>query len=297
MKNRIILIVSLIAASICGKAQTNENIFLMNLGDSKVYLLSEGQRDGSTEILIGAKPEIIDKHAPNKSFPMATNVFLWQTDGKNILFDAGYGKLLFDNLQFLKVNSEEIDAIYITHMHGDHFGGLLRDGNVAFPTAVLYLSQAEYDYWTDDELFNKMPENRRGGILSVKNVLEAYKEQLCLFEPNTINSIDSVSFGIQAIACYGHTPGHTAYFLESGNDKLLIWGDLTHAMAIQMPYPKIAVTYDTHSENAIQSRSAILQWVSEQAIPVAGMHIAYPGIGTIEKSKAGYRFIPHPKIP
>jgi len=294
MKNRIIIIALFIMSSIYVQAQTNENIFSMTLGNSKVVLLSEGQRNGNTDILIGTKPEITEKYAPNKSFPMAANVFLWQVDGKNILFDTGYGKSLFDNLQSLGVNREDIDAIFITHMHGDHIGGLIHNGQVAFPKATLYISQSEYDYWTNEDVMHKLPENAQAGFLYAKKVIDAYKDRLHLFVPNAVNPPYNKTLypGIKAIAAYGHTPGHTAYLIESGKDKLLVWGDLAHAMAVQMPHPEIAVTYDSNPKDAIQSRAVILQYVSTHAIPVAGMHIPFPSIGIIKKSGTGYQFVP-----
>jgi len=294
MKTRIIVIALLIMTAICTNAQTNANIFSMKLGNSKLYVLSEGQRNGSTDILIGATQEMKQQYAPNNSFPMATNAFLWQVDGQNILFDTGFGKELFNNLQSLKLKPEDIEAIFITHAHGDHIGGLLVNEKAAFPHALLYVSKAEYDYWTSDDIMNKAPENSRGGFLLMKKVMAAYKDRLHLFEPNALNPPynNELCHGVKAIATYGHTPGHTAYLIESGNNKLLIWGDLAHAMAVQMPHPEIAATYDTNPESAIQSRSVILKFVSENAIPVAGMHIPYPSIGTIEKSNPGYKFIP-----
>jgi len=295
MKNRIVLVTLLMTVIISLKAQTNENAFSMKLGDGKFSLLTEGQRNGNLNIVVGVTPEIAAKYAPDKSFPMATNAFLWQIDGKNILFDTGYGRALFDNLQSLGVNPENIDAIFITHAHGDHIGGLLRNDQAAFPKATLYFPKAEYDYWTNDEVMKQMPENARNGFLLTKKVCEAYKDRLQLFEPNPVNPPynKTVYPGIKAIAAYGHTPGHTVFLLKSKKDKLLVWGDLTHAMAIQMPHPEIAMTYDSDPKEAVQSREVILKFVSEQAIPVAGMHIPFPGIGTVEKSDSeGYRFVP-----
>jgi glyoxylase-like metal-dependent hydrolase (beta-lactamase superfamily II) len=294
MKTKLITIIMFAMATVCVKAQTNENIFSAVLGKSKLFLLSEGQRNGSTEILIDATPELIKKYAPDNSFPMAANVFLWQINGKNILFDTGYGRNLFDNLQSIQLKPENIDVIFITHAHGDHIGGLLRDEKAAFPNAAIYMSKMEYNYWTNDSIMNQMPEKIRGGFLLTKKVVEAYKNRLHLFEPNALNPpyTKTVYPGIKAIAAYGHTPGHTVFLLESGKDKFLIWGDLAHAMAIQMPHPEIAVSYDVNSQDAIQARKVILQYVSENHIPIAGMHIAYPGMGAIKKSESGYLFVP-----
>ena len=294
MKIRIFTIIFLVIATFCAKVQKNENVFLLKLGDSRVYLLSEGQGKGNPGILINASPEIIEKYAPNDSFPIATNVFLYQTNGKNILFDTGYGKNLLDNLQSLNLTPDDIDAIFITHAHGDHFGGLLKDDKVVFTKAELFIAQSEYDYWTNEEVINQLPENRRGGFLAAKNVINAYSDRMHLFEPNPIDPpyYEELYPGIKAIIAPGHTPGHTLYLLESGKNKLLIWGDLTHAMAIQMPHPEIAVSYDTNPEMAIQSRLSILKFVTEQKIPIAGMHNPYPGIGTVEKLETGYKFVP-----
>jgi len=294
MKNRIIIITLFIMSTICMQAQTNENIFSMKTGNGKLVLLSEGQRMGTTDILMEATSEIKEKYAPGNSFPMATNVFLWQANGKNILFDTGFGKFLFDNLQSLGVKPEDIDAIFITHMHGDHIGGLIHNGQAAFPKAALYIAQSEYDYWTNEDVMHKLPENAQAGFLFAKKVTDAYKNHLHLFEPNAVNPPYNKALypGIKAIATYGHTPGHTAYLIESGKDKLLVWGDLAHAMAVQMPHPEIGVTYDSNSKEAIQSRAIILQYVSDRAIPVAGMHIPYPSIGTIKKLGTSYQFVP-----
>jgi glyoxylase-like metal-dependent hydrolase (beta-lactamase superfamily II) len=114
--------------------------------------------------------------------------------------------------------------------------------------------------------------------------------------PGTLeNGGAEVIKGIYAIAAYGHTPGHTMFMVESDGEKLLIWGDLAHAMAIQMPRPGISMTYDADPVAAAKVRIAVLDYVAENEIPVAGMHVAYPGIGRVSKdpeNSGGYKFIP-----
>jgi glyoxylase-like metal-dependent hydrolase (beta-lactamase superfamily II) len=282
MTHKFILLIFIFMAAIGSNAQcTTGTDFPERVGDYKVYLLSEGQQKGNTGILIGATPEMIAEQIPDGTFPNAANAFLVQTPDKNILVDTGFGRLLFENLKSTGLDANQIDVVLITHMHGDHIGGLLKNGQVLFPNAQLYISQPERDYWAGE---------KNAGAVAVLN---AYEQQLVLFEPNSLDSLSqSLLPGIIPVATYGHTPGHTSFLVESKGDKLLIWGDLTHAMAIQMPYPQVAVTYDVNPEEAVQSRQAVLKYVSENAIPVAGMHIAYPAMGKVQASGSGYEFVP-----
>ncbi|MDR1552048.1 MAG: MBL fold metallo-hydrolase [Prevotellaceae bacterium] len=278
-----LLFVSLMFTNITD--QENVNIFKFTVGNFEVTTLSEGQQKSGSSILIGTSPEMIKKYAPDGTYPSACNAFLVQTTDKTILVDAGFGRNLFDNLESQNVSAEKVDIILLTHMHGDHTGGLLRDGKVTFPNAQLYIAQAEHDYW--------MTVDSRGSV-QARNIIEAYKSQLHLFTPVDFeNTSTELISGVQAIAAYGHTPGHTAYLLKSDNAQFLIWGDLTHAIAIQMPHPEISVTYDVNPNEAALTRKKTLEYVEKNKIPVAGMHIAFPAMGNIKASAVeGYEFEP-----
>jgi len=43
--------------------------------------------------------------------------------------------------------------------------------------------------------------------------------------------------GVSAVLLAGHTPGHTGWLIQSGQEGLLIWGDVVHLAAIQIPRP------------------------------------------------------------
>lgn len=274
------------------RAQEEKNaIITYDVGNFTITLLSKGQQQGKTGILVGATEEMLKQTAPEGTFPNATNVFLVETGEKTILFDAGYGRRLFENLKSYGKTADEIDAILLTHMHGDHIGGLLREHERCFPSATLYIPQSEHDYWLSDEEMQKNPDNRRGSFLNARKVIDAYKDKLQLFTPGEIDDSNELIPGIRSIAAYGHTPGHTGYLLESAGSKLFIWGDLTHAMAIQMPYPEVAVTYDVDPVKATESRQRLLKYVADQKIRIAGMHIQYPAIGDVkENPSGGYQF-------
>jgi len=248
-----------------------QNTFSIKTTPSEVIMISEGQREGGLNIVKGATPEMIEQVAPNSTFPMATNCFLIRTHkGKNILIDTGYGQGLFAGLKNLGITHESIDVILITHLHGDHTGGLLRDGKAAFPNATLMMSVLEAQ---------SANENAR-------KAMGEYK--LETFQPG-INSPTVVYDNVTAMTCYGHTPGHTIYFI----DNVVIWGDMIHAMAFQMPYPSVGVTYDGNPDLAIASRLGILRYLVANNYLVGGMHVPYPGIGKLDSNgKGGYIFTP-----
>jgi Zn-dependent hydrolases, including glyoxylases len=255
------------------------DVFRTKIGSHiAVYTLSEGQQQGSTKILKNASEEIIQETAPDGTFPNAVNAFLIKKDGKNILVDTGFGRKLFDNLESIGVKSTSISAILLTHAHGDHIGGLVKDGKSTFPFATIYVSEKEHNYWISEK--NK----------SYITVTELYN--IKTFKPNKLNKVTKpVLEDIFAIEAYGHTPGHVGFLIKAKKgEKLLIWGDLTHAMAVQMPYPKVSVTYDVNPEEAAETRLKILDYVVKNNTLVAGMHIAHPATGWIIKKGNGFEF-------
>ena len=272
------------------------HVYTYKAGAFEVSLLSEGQSDGNSSNLIGADEATMQKYVPSGTYPTAVNAFLVRTP-RLVLIDAGFGRELFSNLKSLGVEPSQIDTVLLTHMHGDHIGGLLVDGKPAFPKADLYLAQQERDYWADEKIMKTFPADRQGGFKNAQKVLAAYGEAVRTFNPSELGSSDEPLLpGIRAVAAFGHTPGHTLYMLQDeahDGAKLLIWGDLTHAMAVQMPVPQVAMTYDVDPEMAVTSRRAVLKYVADKKIPVAGMHVPYPGIGKVTPlSAGGYRFTP-----
>ena len=271
--------------------RAQEDIITFDVGSFAVTLLSEGQGQGNSKILIGATEEMQKQSIPDGSFPIATNVFLIEMEEKMVLIDAGYGQKTLDNLELLGKKTSDIDAIFITHCHGDHIGSLFLNNKRTYPNATLYISKAEYDYYMSDTQMNSVPENRRGNFTSVRQLFDAYKDKLSVFSPGEIVNANEIIPGMRGIAAYGHTAGHTGFMLESNGQKLFFWGDLTHAMAIQMPFPEVAVTYDADPKKAVESRQQLLKYLSDSKIRIAGAHIQHPAIGLLKKnSDKGYIF-------
>ena len=288
MRNRVLNFLLLWVLSVY-VVSAQDNVITFYIGTGSVTLLSEGQRKGGTNVLVGATDEMIKKAIPDGAYPSATNVFLVVTEKYTALIDAGLGRKTVENLELSGKKASDIDAIFITHFHGDHIGSLLLNNEKVYPKATLFISKPEYDYYMNDAMMNTLPENRRGAFTTARNIFKAYT--LEIFNPGEIDNAKELLPGLRGVAAFGHTPGHVGFMFDSEDANLFFWGDLTHAMAIQMPYPEVAMTYDTDTAKAIACRLKLLTFLSNNNIRVAGAHIEYPGIGYIKKNAlSGYDF-------
>ena len=267
--------------------ETEQLIYHYPLGGTEVVLLSDGQNTGDPSVLVGASEEIIKEFVPTGTAGGAFNIFLLKQNGKNIIVDSGMGIHLVENLAKEGVSPEQVDMILLTHMHGDHIGGLLKDGQRVFPNAELYISEKEVAYWTNKELQASLPEGQQRGFAGAQAVVEVYKDKLHLFEPQPVEQMQELVPGVKSIASYGHTPGHTCYLVENGGSKLVIWGDLINFHLVQVPHPEIATRYDIDPVMAAESRAHLLGWIESQGITVAGMHVPYPAMGKLNRTQRG----------
>jgi glyoxylase-like metal-dependent hydrolase (beta-lactamase superfamily II) len=275
----------LLGTAVIPGAFADTNIFAYKTGNFEVWTLVENRRQGGVpSILIGADKAALDRYYPGGTSESETNTFLIRGNGKIILVDTGFGTTLFESMKALNISPDSVDAVLLTHMHGDHIGGLQKNGKPLFPKAKIYLAQQERDYWTKTNV-------NQGAVAA----LAAYPGKVETFSPGELSSWQGGSKtkellpGLTPIAAFGHTPGHTLFMIESDGQKLLIWGDLMHAEAIQFPRPDTSVTYDTDPVMAAESRKKVLEYVAANKIPIAGMHLVYPAIGSVSVEGAGYK--------
>ena len=263
-------------------------IFTYRVGRFEVYMLVENRRQGTIgSLLVGADPAQSARYLPGGTYTAETNTFIIRSPERILVVDTGFGGAIFEGMKKLGIDPAAVDGVLLTHLHGDHIGGLQREGKPLFPRARVYLSRQEEEYW--------LRANPNPGAAAA---LGAYGSRVETFSPGELGSKLTELFpGISPAAAFGHTPGHTLYLAESGGERLLLWGDLMHVQDIQFPLPQTAVSYDTDPRAAAESRRKALDYVSAHTIPVGGMHLVYPAVGRVLKEGAGYRFVPAAEAP
>ena len=224
------------------------------MDDMVVYTITDRISSMSIDLFKGSYDDsLLSQLMPEGESRSAINVFFIKTTGyygggkHNILIDAGLGEdaggMMLQQLHKLGVKTEEIDAVCLTHLHGDHIGGLLKEGKPVFPNADVYLSVDEFNAWSDDG-----PMASRND--QWKQVLSVYSNRIKL-----CNNGDTIVDGwVVAHLAPGHTPGHTMY--ESG--LCLFIGDLVHAQDIQYAYPEFCARYDNNPAQAVETRKRVL---------------------------------------
>jgi glyoxylase-like metal-dependent hydrolase (beta-lactamase superfamily II) len=243
------------------------------LRSGKLTVLTESRSVRTNSILINASAEDQSRFIPNGTYPSGTHAFLYRpsSGAAPFLIDTADGFNLIENLNSLGVSLAGIASIYITHMHGDHIGGLLNGSVAVFPNAQVFIEESEFAYWKN------LSDSGDSRGAQAGRVFNGYGERIVQFKADG-SAVGQT--GVKAFAEYGHTPGHTGFLIED----YLLWGDVTHAMAIQMPRPRVAVTYDLNPYQAIESRLSILDRVIQNGWKVGGAHIPWPAVGAIAKS-------------
>ncbi len=275
--------------------------FRMMLGDFEVTALSDGTVDlPFDKLLTNTTPAKVNK-ALARSFlktPVESsfNAFLVNTGSKLVLIDTGAAKLfgptLGNLLAHLKASGyqpEQIDEIYITHLHVDHVGGLMDGEKMAFPNATVRADRKEADFWLSQVNLDKAPADAKGFFQGAMASLNPYVKagKFSAFDGNT-----ELVPGIKAVATRGHTPGHSNYVVESKGQKLVLWGDLIHAAHVQFSEPSVTIQFDTDSKAAAAQRKRAFAEAAKGGYWVAAAHIAFPGIGHVRTSGKVYEWVP-----
>ncbi|ARE38706.1 Metallo-beta-lactamase family protein [Rhodovulum sp. P5] len=193
-----------------------------------------------------------------------------------ILFDTGLNaEGITAALAAAGYAPDQVDKVVITHMHGDHIGGLRSEGGETFANAVYLTGATEFDSWD------------MSGNDGFEGKVRPLAEKMTFLDDG-----GSVASGVTAMSAFGHTPGHMAYMLESDGKQLVLGADFANHYVWSLAYPDWEVRYDRDKAMAAETRKRMLGMMAADKVPFIGYHMPFPGLGFVEAQGSGYRYVP-----
>lgn len=274
-------------------------VYHRRVGDIVVTAVSDGFLEGNLDVLRNIDKEEARAILTANFRPArrtAVNCFLIYTAGKLALIETGCGRYMQDsggqllkNLAALGVDPASIESVLLTHMHPDHSAGLtdMTTGKPHFANAELVMHENEPKHWFDDAAMARGTEReKRLMFQQAREQAAPYRSRMRTFTHGEVFP------GVTAIPIHGHTPGHTGYLIESGGDRLLIWGDVVHMPEVQVPRPEVSMVVDTDPAAAAAARRRVFDMVASERLLVTGMHLHFPGFSHVVREGSGYRLVP-----
>lgn len=282
-----------------------EYVRFVPVGDVEVAIIADGGRQIDIPDGIVANASMAEVSSalevegyPKGIMPFFFNPVLVNNAGKRALIDTGNGESAFEqskgavgqlttNLQRVGVDRTSINAVIITHFHGDHINGLLTKESLnAFPAAEIHVPAAEWAYWMDDANMREAPDSFKPNFENVRRVFSA------IAKVKQFNHGDEVVPGVLAMSTPGHTPGHTSMVISSRSESLIVQGDVTNLPALFVRNPGWHARFDMNALVAESTRRKLYEWLVSEDIPVSGYHFPFPAIARVERQAHGYTLAP-----
>ncbi len=217
---------------------------------------------------------------------------LIDTGAERVLVDTGFGASgrekgsgqLLAGLKEAGYDPTDITIVALTHLHGDHIGGLMENGEPAFKNARYVTGETEFNFWTDKARQGTPAEGNHKAVMA--NVAPLKDRFTFLKDGDTIVS------GMSAVLAPGHTPGHMIFNVESEKARLVMTGDTANHYILSLQHPDWQVRFDMDKAQAAATRRRVFDMLAAERVPFLGYHMPFPAVGFVEKYQDGYRFVP-----
>jgi glyoxylase-like metal-dependent hydrolase (beta-lactamase superfamily II) len=305
----LVAIASLVAtpnAALAAAPQHHDQVpgfYRLMVGDIEVTALFDGSTAFDPHWLNGKKTTMDSvvnaRHEDPHMLDVVDSGFLVNTGRQLILVDAGAGTWwhaealgrLAGSLRSAGYTPEEVDLVLVTHLHADHVGGLTtQDGKRVFPNAEVYVAKTENDFWLSPEIAAKAPKDAQPFFQGAQAIAAPY---IKAGKWHTFSGAESIVDGMQVVPLPSHTPGHTGYEFSSKGQKILFWGDIVHAVRVQLQHPEVTAIFDIDPTAAAATRRQLLPKLAREDILIAAPHMSlFPPVGRVRKEGNGYSWAP-----
>jgi glyoxylase-like metal-dependent hydrolase (beta-lactamase superfamily II) len=215
------------------------------------------------------------------------------TGRHRVLVDTGMGAPSGKLLALLRTHGIEpgaIDTVVLSHGHPDHVGGCLAEaGKPAFFNARYVMLRKEWDYWMSNPNLAELPvppEFKHDMLATTLRNLSGVRSQLDLINPET-----EIVEGINAIAAFGHTPGHMALEISSADRQLLFAADAV-VLPLHLQFPETIGVTDHVPSEVVATRLMLLEKAAQQRSLISTSHFPFPGLGYAIESGTRWRWRP-----
>jgi glyoxylase-like metal-dependent hydrolase (beta-lactamase superfamily II) len=279
---------------------TPPDIHKFKVGSFDVLVVKDGSRPsgvpnetfGTNQSAETVGALLADNFLPTDQFVNGFSPTLIDTGSDVILFDTGFGKSghamgagrLVEGMASAGYMPGDVTKVVLTHLHGDHIGGLMEDGKPAFPNATYITGQSEYDFWVDGARAGTPAEGNQKSVLA--NVKPLADKMTLIGEGGDVAS------GITGMLAAGHTPGMMIFNVESQGKRLILTADTANHFVLSLQRPEWEVRFDMDKAKAAATRKRVFDMIATDKVAFLGYHMPFPAVGYAEKQETGYRFVP-----
>jgi glyoxylase-like metal-dependent hydrolase (beta-lactamase superfamily II) len=232
---------------------------------------------------------------PPSLLPISFTALLVNTGSKLVLIDTGTAGQVVDSAGFMNANlaaagiaPSAIDLILISHFHPDHIDGIkTKDGEKVFPNAEILVPEPEWTFWMDDGNLSRSSGTVHRYFLNARRIFKDIAKEVRPFKPGA-----ELAPGIVSVPAFGHTPGHTAFAIHSGNQSMMAMSDTAREPWLFVRHPEWQPSYDMDGPFAVETRKAMLDRAAADRMLIEAYHFPFPACGYIAKTPTGYELVP-----